>query len=142
MATVTFCTCTGTTVSGTGTTTGLTTIGMPTIPRSSSQLSHFSLNYLLREFCFANCPFQPPSIFPITSNRLDKAIYFLVSNDLVSHKTIKSIFTVSIFLIAIETKERFLPFGKKLAIEIDSIISTNKLSILLPKECLCNLGKI
>lgn len=64
---------------------------------------HFSLAYLVGEFCFVSCPFHPPSILPISANFSDKAIYFLVSSDLVSQRIISSIFAVSSFLIASRT---------------------------------------
>src|SRR3989338_1812112 len=72
---------------------------------------HFSLVFRAGEFCFCSfflsCPLQPPSILPISSIFTDKARYFLLSIDLVSHKTIKSIFRVSVFRIANFTKGCF-----------------------------------
>jgi len=56
--------------------------------------------YLLGEFCFESWPFQPPSIFPISAISWERAIYFLLSRDLVSQRIRKNIFTVSVFLIA------------------------------------------
>ncbi len=55
------------------------------------------------EFCFVSCPFQPPSIFPISSSGSDSARYFLLSIDFVSQTIIKRIFIVSSFLIAKRT---------------------------------------
>ena len=52
------------------------------------------------EFCLLSCPSQPPNIFPISSRGLDKAIYFLSSNDSVSHKIIKNTLSVSSFRMA------------------------------------------
>ena len=63
---------------------------------------HFSPG-LPREFCFCSCPFQPPSILPISSIFIDSVIYFLLSMDLVSHNIIKNILSVSTFLVAKRT---------------------------------------
>lgn len=82
------------------------------------------------EFCFKICPFQPPAILPISSSLADSRIYFFESNDFVSHKTRNKIFTVSIFLMAMQIYDRFSSLGKKLAIEMASIISTRSVSIL------------
>lgn len=101
----------------------------------ASQLSSYSPNYL-GEFCFVSCPFQPPSILPISSIFLEREIYFFVSNDFVSHKIIKNIFKVSVFLIASLTQGCFSRGDKKLAIAIASIISENNLSIFKPREYL------
>lgn len=94
------------------------------------------------EFCFVSWPFQPPSILPVSSVRSEIAIYFLSSMDFVSHSTIKSILRVSIFRIARRTYGCFSVGGRKLATETASTLSTNRLSILWPMECLCNLGSI
>jgi hypothetical protein len=53
----------------------------------------------------------------------------LLSTDFASHRTIKSIFNVSVFLIANLTHGCFSYRNKKVAIEIASITSTNKVSI-------------
>ena len=91
-------------------------------------------------FCFSSwrtsCPFHPPNIFPISSILIDKAIYFLVSKDLVSQRIIRRIFSKSVFFIAKPMKGSFLAGSKKLAVEIASSISINKLSIRWPRECL------
>jgi hypothetical protein len=55
------------------------------------------------EFCLVSCPFQPPSILPTSSISTDRAIYFLLSSDLVSHNTISRILRVSTFRIARRT---------------------------------------
>lgn len=94
----------------------------------SRKLFHFSLNKF-GEFCFISCPFQPPSILPISSNGLDKCIYFLSSSDFVSQSIIKSIFIVSNFCIASRTQGCFSVLSKKVAMDMASIISINKLSI-------------
>ena len=65
------------------------------------------------EFCFTNCPFQPPSILPISSIFSDRAMYLLSSKDFVSHRTIKSIFKVSVFRIANLTHGCFSSRDKK-----------------------------
>lgn len=134
MAIVTSCICTGTMASGTGTTTGLTMIGMPTILPLFSQLFSFLSHYVLGEFCFVSCPFQPPSILPTSSSGAERAIYFLSSSDFVSHKIISKIFTVSVFLIASRTYGCFSSRFRNPASEIDSIISINKISIRSPSE--------
>ena len=107
-------------------------------PRNSF---HFS-PALAGEFCFMICPCHPPSIFPISSIGKDIAIYFLLSNDFVSQRTINNIFSVYNFLIATLIHGCFSSFDKKLATDIASIISTNRLSILCPKDRLCSFGKI
>ncbi len=98
------------------------------------------------EFCFrllfCNCPLQPPSILPISSSFIDKAIYFLLSIDLASHNTIKSIFTVSVFRMASLTHGCFSSRGRKVAMEIASIISTKIVSIFWPSEYLCIFGRV
>ena len=94
------------------------------------------------EFCFTSCPFQPPSILPISSIFTDRAQYLLLSMDLVSQRIWSKTFSVSNFLMAILTQGSFSSLERKLAIEIASILSTNKVSILWPRECLCNLGRI
>jgi hypothetical protein len=95
---------------------------------------------MVGEFCFESCadicPCHPPSIFPISSKGVERAIYFLLSIDFVSHSTMSSIFTVSTFLMASRTHGCFSSFDKKLATDIASIVSTNKVSILWPSECL------
>ena|SRR3989339_967153 len=103
---------------------------------------HFSPDFLPGEFCFKSCPLQPPSIFPISSIFSESAMYFLSSIDLVSHKTIKSIFIVSTFLIASRTHGCFSSRDKKVAIEITSMTSTNKVSIFCPREYLCSFGRV
>ena len=119
-------TCIGTMASWTGTTTGSTTTGIVRIRLLPSQIFLFlSHNYLLGEFCFISCPFQPPNIFPISSIFRDRAVYFLLSKLLVSHKIIKSILRVSIFLIPTLTYGCFSFLFKKLAWAIISILSTN-----------------
>lgn len=68
-----------------------------------SKSFYFSSDYLSGEFCFVSCPFHPPSIFPISSIFTEMAIYFLLSNDFVSQRIIKSILSVSILRIARRT---------------------------------------
>lgn len=58
-----------------------------------------SLSNYLREFCFNICPFQPPNIFPASSNFIESARYFLLSKDFVSHRINNRTFKVSNFLI-------------------------------------------
>ena len=102
---------------------------------------HFSPAFA-GEFCFASCPFQPPSILPISSTFTDKAIYFLLSRDFVSHRTISSILSVSVFRIANRTHGCFSSRERKLATATASMISTKKVSIFCPRECLWIFGSV
>src|SRR3989344_5966115 len=61
---------------------------------------HFSPDLVLGEFCFKSCPFQPPSILPISSILSERAIYLPSFRDLVSHKTNSNTLSVSDFLMA------------------------------------------
>lgn len=97
-------------------------------------------NYCLGEFCFVSCPFQPPSILPITFIFSDSEIYFLLSSDFVSQSTIKSIFIVSILRIARRTYGAFSSFVRKLAMEMASIASIKSVSIFCPSVYLWILG--
>ena len=128
-------------VGSTPTMTDLTTTGTTmVVSRSLSRNSlHFS-PYLLGEFCFVSWPFHPPSIFPTSSSITERVIYFLSSKDFVSQRIIKSIRKVSAFLIASRTYGCFSSRDKKLAADIASITSTNKVSIRWPRECLCVFG--
>ena len=140
MATATSCACTGMTVSGTGTTTGSTTISMPTICLLfwllSSFLSRFygRVLFLVSSRSFKILPFHPPSILPNFSISNERAIYFLLSRDLVSQSTISKTLSVSVFRMANLTQGCFSPTGKYPAMAIPSIISTNNESILTPNE--------
>ena len=109
---------------------------------SSRNSHHFSPDILLGEFCFVSCPFQPPSIFPISSKWTDRAIYLLSSRDFVSHKTISNTRRVSAFLVASLTQGNLSSRTKKLALETASIVSTKRISIFCPKECLCSFGMV
>ncbi|GEM_PF-2984253 len=102
MAIRTSSTRTATTMVGgsTRTMTSLTTGGIVIVGSRSPW--HHSLHFspaLAGEFCFVSWPYQPPSILPISSTLTDKAIYLLLSRDLVSQSIIKNIFSVSTFLI-------------------------------------------
>lgn len=114
----------------TRTTTTLTTGGIVTtgsrLPCRNSL--HFSPAFA-GEFCFASCPFHPPSILPASSNFTERAIYFLLSKDFVSQSTKRSTRKVSAFLIARRTYGCFSAGERKLAADIASITSTNKVSI-------------
>lgn len=103
---------------------------------------HFSFGLMSEEFCFVSCPSQPPSILPISFIFSERAIYFLLSNDLVSQRTKRKIFEVLIFLIANLTYGVFSSFERNVAIEIASMVSVNKLSIFWPKVYLWFLGRI
>ncbi len=72
------------------------TTGTPIMgSRSSSRRSLHFLSHFLREFCFSKSfssfPYQLPRFLPISSNFSDSAIYFLLSNDFVSQRSIKNI---------------------------------------------------
>jgi hypothetical protein len=62
------------------------------------------------------------------------AMYFLLSSDFVSESTDSNTLSASTFRMASRTYGCFSVRGKKLAIDIDSIISTNKVSIRVPSE--------
>ena len=102
---------------------------------------HFSLA-TAGEFCFDNCPFQPPSILPISSIFSDRVMYFLLSKVFASHRTINSPFNVSVFRMASRTHGCFSSRDKKVAIAIASMISIKIVSIFCPREYLCSFGKI
>ena len=106
------------------------------------QLSHFSPVLVMGEFCFWICPLHPPRFFPISSNGIDKFIYLLSSIDFVSHKIINKTFCVSNFRIASLIHGNFSSLDRKLATDMASILSINKVSILCPRVCLCSFGNI
>ncbi len=81
-----------------------------------------------------SCPFHPPSIRPISSSGVDKAVYFLLSNVLISQSISIKIFKVFSFCIARRTNGNFSCLFKKVAAATDSIISINRISIFCPKE--------
>ncbi len=56
-----------------------------------------TLPFYAGEFRLINCPFQPPSILPISSSFVDSAMYFLLSRNFDSHKTISRMVRVSVF---------------------------------------------
>ena len=66
-----------------------------------SQLSLFLLYFSIGEFCFVSCPFQPPSIRPISLILSDRDKYLLLSKDLVSQRMSRKSLIVSFFRIAI-----------------------------------------
>jgi len=94
---------------------------------------HFSSHYFREEFCLESCPFQPPSIRPISLTFSERAIYFLLSSDFVSQRIIRNIFKTSVFRMASRTYGCFSSRGKKPAIVIASIISTRNLSTFCPR---------
>ena len=54
-------------------------------------------------FCcrvFVSCPFQPPSLWPISATGTDTARYCLSSNDFVSHKIMSSTLRASCLRMA------------------------------------------
>ena len=55
------------------------------------------------EFCVCSCPIQPPIIRPNSSMGSERKAYFSLSMDLVSHSTIKRIFSASVFRAARRT---------------------------------------
>ena len=100
------------------------------VPRKSL---HFSLP-AGGEFCLISWPFQPPSILPISSRGKDRAMYFLLSSDLVSQVIKSSIFIRSNFRTALMTYGSVSSLGKKFAVVAASINSIKILSIRLPRE--------
>ena len=76
----------------------------------SRKLFYFSA---LSGVCFISCPLQPPSIFPTSSTLVERKIYFLLSNDLVSQRIIKNTLAVSIFLKSIANKRQFFSRRQK-----------------------------
>src|SRR3989344_2671103 len=84
------------------------------------------------EFCFCSCPAQPPSILPMSSSCVERAIYFLSRSDFVSHKIISNNAKVFSFRIASTTGRTFLSRGKNAAPDTASIVSINRASILSP----------
>ena len=101
---------------------------------------HFSPVVRFGEFCFTSCPFHPPSIRPTSSIFSDKAMYFLLSRDFVSHSTSRRIFAVSSFLIANFTYGSFSVWQVKLATQMDSMQSMNRPSIRRPSVKRCDFG--
>ena len=100
---------------------------------------HFSPRSGGVEF-FVSWPFQPPSIFPISSTTSESAIYFLVSSDFASHKIMSSILIVSTFLAASRTYGSFSARERKAAADVASMVSINSSSILAPREYRWSLG--
>lgn len=131
MVTCMSATLTGMVISGIGTTTGLATTSTPAT-RLRWQLSSFLLYYLVGEFCFVSWPFQPPSIRPISLSLSDKAKYFLLSSDLVSHGIKRNTLIVSVFLIAILMTSCFSSRTRKEELEMASIVSDSRLSTFWP----------
>jgi len=84
------------------------------------------------EFCFKSCPFQPPSILPISSSGAETATYFFVSSDFVSQRIKSNIFNTSSLRIASRTHGGFSVFERKLAVATASINATNSVSIFPP----------
>ena len=93
-------------------------------------------------FCFVNCPFQPPSIFPISSSGRESAVYFFVSSDLVSQSTMRSILRVSNLRMASRTHGCFSLLERKVAAAIASIVSMNNASAFAPSVWRCALGSV
>lgn len=107
------------------------------LPQIALFLSHF-----LREFSFISLPNHPPRFLPMSFNLSDKAIYFLLSSDFVSHSIIKNTFSISSLRIAKRINGCFSLGSRKLAVTIPSITSTKILSIFSPRENLCCFGII
>ncbi len=89
---------------------------------------HFSPGFLSGEFCFMSCPCQPPSCLPAEVKGSDKAIYFLVSNALISHSIYARNFKTSREIMDFLTKGCFSCFSRKLATRILSIVCIKYLS--------------
>ena len=88
--------------------------------------------YLFSACRWTSCPCQPPSILPISSTGPESAAYFLLSNDLLSHRTSNRSFIVSNLLMVLRRYGSFSVFGKNAAAEIFSITSTNNTSTFAP----------
>ena len=89
---------------------------------------HFSLDFRSGEFCFISCPCQPPSCLPAIASGSDNAVYFLVSNALISQSIYKRNFNVSSEIMAFLTNGCFSCFSKKLATKMLSIVCIKYLS--------------
>ena len=109
------------------TTSGMTTVRSFGLSRNSF---HFSPDFLSGEFCFTICPCHPPSCLPATDSGSDKAVYFLISNALISQSIYKRNFRVSSEIIAFLTNGCFSCFSRKLATKILSIVWIKYLSIV------------
>jgi len=94
---------------------------------------HFSLVFAAGEFCFTNCPCQPPSCLPAPASGSDRAVYFLVSSALISQRIYKRNFNVSSEIIAFLTNGCFSCFSKKLATKILSMVWIKYLSMVSAK---------
>lgn len=110
-------------------------------PRSGlCQKLHFAPGIFPGGVCFMSCPCQPPSIFPISSSFSERAIYFLLSSDFVSQRTIKSTLSVSNFRITTLTYGSFSDFPRNPAVAVASIMSTKRSSIFPPSVYRWPLG--
>lgn len=94
------------------------------------------------EFCFSNCPRQPPSILPISLREPESAIYFLLSSDFVSHRTSSSTFIVSTLRRAKRTNGSFSCRERKPAVTAASTVSTKRASTRWPRVWRCVLGNM
>jgi len=101
---------------------------------------HFSPDFLSGEFCFTICPCQPPSCLPAVASVSDKAVYFLVSNALISQSIYKRNFKVSSEIMAFLMNGCFSCFSKKLATNMLSIVWIKYLSMVSAKVYLETFG--
>ena len=92
--------------------------------RGARHFLHFSFAFG-GEFClsrasadFRSWPFHPPSIFPTSFILTERAMYFLLSTDFVSHNTVSNMLNVSIFFMAKRTYGCFSLLERKVAAAI------------------------
>lgn len=92
----------------------------------------FTFPVYCREVFYESCFIQPPSILPVSSNFSERAIYFFVSNDLISHaiwrKNLSKSSLVTAPFILISLSCRVINAAEK----IYSIISRKNKSIFAP----------
>jgi hypothetical protein len=84
------------------------------------------------EFCFASCPFHPPSCLPTSSSGIESAAYRLFSSDPDSQRIMRSSFAVSSLRIASRTYGCFSVRARNAAHATASIVSTNSASTRRP----------
>lgn len=112
------------------------------VRRNYPRFSPDKCSFLSGEFCFCNCPIQPPSILPTSSSGADNVAYLPVSSDFVSQRTISSTFKVSVLRIASRTYGGLSSFERKLAALIASMISMKIISMRFPSEYRCAFGSV
>lgn len=96
---------------------------------------HFSESFNL------TCLAQPPIILPISSSRTEMAVYFLLSNALISQAILRKNFKRSSSAEASSTADNFCVSLRWQALKVNLMVSKNASSILLPSEYRDVLGK-